>query len=162
IAALGGCATAPQRVTKIVGDKIVVTRAVLPEAYEHVARAELYEEEERWEEAADEYQRALSFDPDAAEPRAELAELFVRLARLDDAADRIAGWLGTAPTVGGYLARGHLADARHAPPTSRDARKSAVTEALADEDPEAIERTHLELADELTVELDLPAAREAL
>jgi len=162
MAVLGGCATAPQRVTKLVGDKIVVTHAVLPEAYEHVARAELYEEEERWEEAADELQRALSFDPDAAEPRAELAELFVRLGRLDDAADQIDRSLATAPTVAGYLARAHLADARHDQPLARDARKSAVTEALADEDPEAIERTHLELADELTVELDLPAAREVL
>ena len=67
---------------------MVATRAVSPEAYEHVTRALLYEEEERWKEAADELQRALPFDPEAAEVRAQLAELFIRLDRLDDAAER--------------------------------------------------------------------------
>jgi tetratricopeptide (TPR) repeat protein len=164
IVALGllGCATGPQRVTRLVGDKIVVTRAVSPEAYEHVARALLYEEEERWEDAAAELQRALPFDEDAAEVRAELAELFVRLGRLDDAGDQIDRSIATVPTVEGYLARAHLADARHDTTTAREARKSAVATALADENPEAIERTHLELADALTVALDLPAARETL
>ena len=93
-----GCATGPQRVTKLVGDKIVVTRAVSPEAYEHVARALLYENEERWEDAAAELQRALPFDEDAAEVRAELAELFVRLGRVVEQVERS---LATAPTVEG-------------------------------------------------------------
>jgi tetratricopeptide (TPR) repeat protein len=162
LAALAGCATGPQRVTKLVGDRIVVTRAVSPEAYEHVSRALLYEEEERWEEAAAELQRALPFDEDAAEVRAELAELFVRLGRLDDAAEQIDRSLATAPTVEGYLARAHLADARHDGATARDARKSAVGAALADENPEAIERAHLELADAQIVALDLPGALETL
>ena len=109
--ASAGCATAPQPVTKIVNGRVVVTRAVSPEAYEHVARALLYEEEERWKEAADELQRALPFDPDAAEVRAQLAELFIRLGRLDDAAEQIARSLQIAPTVEGYLAKAHLADA---------------------------------------------------
>src|SRR5207249_10727236 len=112
------------------------TRAVSPEAYEHVARALLYEEEERWEDAAAELQRALPFDEDAAEVRAELAELFVRLGRLDDAADQIHRPLATAPTLEGYLARAHLADARHDGATSREALRSAVGAALADENPE--------------------------
>ena len=86
--------------------RLVVTRAVSPEAYEHVTRALLYEEEERWQEAADELQRALPFDPDAAEVRAELAELFVRLGRLDDAADEVARSLPIAPTVDGLPGRG--------------------------------------------------------
>ena len=92
-----GCATAPQPVTKIVNGRVVVTRAVSPEAYEHVTRAMLYEEEERWKDAADELQRALPFDPEAAEVRAQLAELFIRLDRLDDAAEQIARSLQIAP-----------------------------------------------------------------
>ena len=70
-----------------------------------------YEEEERWKEAADELQRALPFDPEAAEVRAHLAELFIRLGRLDDAAEQIARSLQIAPTVEGYLAEAHLAEA---------------------------------------------------
>src|SRR5688572_29839965 len=76
-----GCASAPKPVTKIVKGRVVVTRAVSPEAYEHVTRAMLLEQDERWKEAADELQRALPFDPDAAEVRAHLAELFIRLGR---------------------------------------------------------------------------------
>ena len=83
-----------------------------PEAYEHVSRAALYEEDERWQEAAEELQRALPFDPEAAEVRAHLAELFVRLGRLDDAADEVKRSLEIAPTVDGYLAEAHLAEAQ--------------------------------------------------
>jgi tetratricopeptide (TPR) repeat protein len=157
---LGGCATGPQRVTKIVGGKIVMTRAVSPEAYEHVARANMYEEEERWEDAAAELQRALPFDEDAVEVRAELAELFVRVGRLDDAAEQVERSISTTPTVAGYLARAHLAEARNQRPAAVAALRSAVATALDDEDPEAIERTHLELADAQVVALDVPAALE--
>ncbi len=109
--AWSGGAGAPKPVTKIVNGRVVVTRAVSPEAYEHVTRAYLYEEDERWKEAADELQRALPFDPEAAEERAHLAELFIRLGRLDDAAEQIARSLQAAQTVEGYLARAHLAEA---------------------------------------------------
>jgi len=160
--ALGGCATAPPPVTKLVGDKVIVTRAISPEAYEHVARAELYEGEERWEEAADELQRALSFDPDAAEVRGELGELFVRTGRLDDADEQIERSLSTAASVEGYLARAHLAEARHDGAREREALRSALNAALDGNDPEAIERAALELADAQVVALDLPAALETL
>jgi tetratricopeptide (TPR) repeat protein len=159
-AALAGCATGPQRVTKIVGGKIIMTRAVSPEAYEHVARANMYEEEERWEDAAVELQRALPFDEDAAEVRAELAELFVRVGRLDDAAEQIERSINTTPTVAGYLARAHLAEARNQRAAAVEALRSAVATALDDADPEAIERAHLELADAQVVALDVPAALE--
>jgi tetratricopeptide (TPR) repeat protein len=162
LGAAAGCATTPPPVTKLVGDKVVVTRAVSPEAYEHIARALLYENEERWDEAAAELQRGLSFDPDAPEIRAELAELFVRLGRLDDADEEIDRSLATTPTVEGYLARAHLAEARHDGAREREALRSALSAALEGGDPEAIERTALELADAQVVALDLQAALETL
>jgi tetratricopeptide (TPR) repeat protein len=166
LVALGaGCATAPQPITKIVNGRIVTTRAVSPEAYEHVTRAMLYEEEERWQEAAEELQRALPFDPDAAEIRAELAELFVHLGRLDDAADEVGRSLEIAPTVEGFLAEAHLAEAQtdaakraRAIPALREAARLA----LEGDDSEAVERAHLELADAQVVALDLPGALETM
>ncbi len=157
-----GCATAPRPITKIVNGRVVQSRAVSPDAYEHVARAHLYEEEERWQEAADELQRALPFDPDAAEIRAELAELFLRLGRNDDAADQIARSLATAPTVSGYLAQAHFAEARTAGASPIPPLEQAAHLALADEDPEEIETTHLELTEAQIGSLDLPAALETV
>lgn len=155
-----GCATVPQPITKIVNGRVVETRAVSPDAYEHVARAHLYEEEERWQEAADELQRALPFDPEAAEVRAELAELFLRLGRNDDAADQIARSLATAPTVPGYLAQAHFAAARTAGANPIPPLQQAARLALADDDAEEIEATHLELTEAQIGALDLPAALE--
>jgi tetratricopeptide (TPR) repeat protein len=165
---VGGCATAPQPITKIVNGRIVETRAVSPEAYEHVARGYLYEEEDRWQDAAAELQRALPFDPDAAEVRAELAELFIRLGRRDDAADEIARSLASMPTVEGYLAEAHLAEARSEEPSAKPAKdpipslEQAARLALADEDAEQIETTHLELCDVQIGTLDLSAALETV
>ncbi|HTB58363.1 MAG TPA: tetratricopeptide repeat protein [Polyangia bacterium] len=164
---VGGCATAPQPITRIVNGRLVVTRAVSPEAYEHVTRAYLYEEEERWQEAADEFQRVLPFDPDAAEVRAELAELFIRLGRRDDAADEVARSLAISPTVVGFLAQAHLAEARsetpHQPASDPiPSLEQAARLALADGDAEQIETTHLELADVQIGALDLPAALETV
>jgi tetratricopeptide (TPR) repeat protein len=157
----GACAGAPPPVTKLVNGRVVVSRAVSPEAYAHVARAMLYEDEERWKEAADELQRALPFDDEAAEPRAHLAELFIRLDRLDDAAEQIARSLGIAPTVDGYLAKAHLAqayddEAHHA--QAVPALREATRIALEDDDPEAIERAHLELSEAQVVALDIGGA----
>jgi tetratricopeptide (TPR) repeat protein len=167
LAAGAGCATAPPTLTKIVNGRVIETRAVSPEAYEHVTRAYLYEEEERWQEAADELQRALPFDPDAAEVRAQLAELFIRLGRPDDAAEQIARSLATAPTVEGYLAQAHLAVARSEAEGKQagdpiPALAEAARLALADEDAEQIETTHLELCDVQIGRLDLPAALETV
>lgn len=159
-----GCATAPVPITKIVNGRVVQTRAVSPEAYEHVARAHLYEDDERWQEAAEELQRALPFDPDAAEVRAELAELFLRLGRTEDAADQIARSLATAPTVPGYLAQAHFAQAHPGTPGAGPipALEQAARLALSDEDVEAIETTHLELTEAEVGALDLSAALETV
>ncbi|MFL5306205.1 MAG: tetratricopeptide repeat protein [Polyangia bacterium] len=162
-----GCATAPPPVTKIVNGQLIETRFVSPEAYEHVARAYLYEEDERWQEAADELQRALPLDPDAPEVRAELAELFIRLGRRDDADEQVQRSLALAPTVAGYLAAAHLAqsraDAAHpAAPAVVAALSQACRLAVDDGDPDEIETTHLELADAQIGALDLPAALATL
>ncbi len=162
-----GCATALPPVTKIVNGQLIETRAVSPEAYEHVARAHLFEEDERWQEAADELQRALPLDPDAPEVRAELAELFIRLGRRDDADEQIQRSLATAPTVAGYLAAAHLAQARAeaahpAAPAVVAALSQACRLAIDDADPDEIETTHLELADAQIGALDLPAALATL
>jgi tetratricopeptide (TPR) repeat protein len=156
-----GCATASRPVTKIVNGQVVVSREISPYAYEHVARALLFEEEERWKEAADELQRALEDDDEGAEPRAHLAELFIRLDRLDDAAEQIARSLEIAETVEGYLAKAHLAqayddEAHHG--QAIPALRQAARLALDDDDPESIERTYLELSEAEVVALDLGAA----
>jgi tetratricopeptide (TPR) repeat protein len=156
-----GCASAPPPVTKIVKGRLVVTRAISPQAYEHVTRALLFEQDERWKEAADELQRALPLDPEAAEVRAHLAELFIRLGRLDDASEQITRSLQIAPTVAGQLARAHLADALGGE-ANRAAAIAALRQATAlafdDDDPELVERTHLELAEAQVGALDLAAA----
>ncbi|HVZ71288.1 MAG TPA: tetratricopeptide repeat protein [Polyangia bacterium] len=163
MASAGGCATTrPAPITKIVDGRVIVTRAVSPDAYEHVARAYLYEEEERWEDAAVELQRALPLDDDAAEIRAELAELFVRVGRLDDAAEQVERSISTAPTVEGYLARAHLAAAKRDRAGELDGLRSAVGAALSDNDAEAIERTHLELSDAEVGALDVAGALETV
>jgi tetratricopeptide (TPR) repeat protein len=163
VCVVGACASQPKPVTKIVNGRVVVTRAVSPEAYEHVTRAYLYEQDERWKEAADELQRALPFDPEAAEERAHLAELFIKLGRLDDAAEQITRSLQIAPTVEGHLARAHLAQAHgdeahqaQAIPALRDAARLSIE----NDDPESIELAHLELSEAQVVTLDLGGALE--
>jgi tetratricopeptide (TPR) repeat protein len=161
ICVVGACASQPKQVTKIVNGRIVVARAVSPEAYEHVTRAYLYEQDERWKEAADELQRALPFDPEAAEERAHLAELFIKLGRLDDAGEQITRSLQIAPTVEGHLARAHLAQAHgdeahqaQAIPALRDAARLSIE----NDNPESVELAHLELSEAQVVTLDLGGA----
>jgi tetratricopeptide (TPR) repeat protein len=159
--AIGGCASQPKPVTKLVNGRIVVTRAIQPAAYEHYARGLLYEDDENWKEAANEMQRALLSDPQAAEVRAHLAKLFIKLDRLEDAAEQINRSLEIAPTVEAYLARASLAqayedEAHHAQviPALQEAARLAID----DDDPGSIELTHLELAEAQLVALELGAA----
>jgi tetratricopeptide (TPR) repeat protein len=161
----GGCATVNQPVTKIVNGKVIVTRAVSPEAYEHVTRALIYEEEERWDEAAVELQRALPFDDEAAEVRADLAELFVRLGRLDDAVEQVEQSLRTEPTVDGWLASAHVREVRGDRGGQLESLRRAVEIARRDgaagEDVGALERAYLALADAQIVALDIDGAFES-
>jgi len=64
----------------------IATRSVDPDAYEHAGRAFLYEDQERWEDAAAELQRALAFDGDSPELHARLAEIDLRFGKVADAA----------------------------------------------------------------------------
>jgi len=153
-----GCATAPGQVSKIVNGRIVVTRAIRPDAYEHVARAELFEEEQRWGDAAGELERALRYDDQAAEVRAELAEVYLRLDRAEDAAEQIEQSLATAPTVAGYMAAAHLAEARHDEAGAIGHLRQAAANAQSDGDIEAIEDTHLALGNAQLATLDVPGA----
>ena len=157
-----GCATVSQPVTKIVNGKVIVSRSISPEAYEHVTRSLLYEEEERWDDAAAELQRALPFDDEAPELRAHLADLFVRLGRLDDATEQVEQSLRLEPTVDGWLASAHVREAKSDAAGQLESLQRAVALARAegsdDETVEAIERAHLALADAQIVALDIDGA----
>ncbi|HEY2901397.1 MAG TPA: tetratricopeptide repeat protein [Polyangia bacterium] len=157
-AAIAGCATAPRPVTKLVNGRIVASRPIGPTAYEHVTRSLLYEEEERWEEAAAELQRALPFDNDAPELNAHLAELFLKLGRLEDAGDQVRRSLHIEPTVDGWVASAHLKQARGDIAGTLDSLRHAVALSVDDDDPEAAERAYLDLADEEIVALEIDAA----
>jgi tetratricopeptide (TPR) repeat protein len=160
---LAGCATPhPGPVSKLVNGRIVVSRAISPEAYEHALRAQLYEEEQRWADAALELQRALTFDGEGAELRAHLADLLLRLDRVDDAANQAAESLKTAPTVAGYLATAHVAEGRHDLQAAIGRYEEATRLARREEDPEAIEASHLALASAQMVALDVAAAHETV
>ena len=165
VAGAAGCATTQQPVTKIVNGQVIVTRAVSPEAYEHVTRALVYEEEERWDDAAAELQRALPFDDEAPEVRAHLAELFVRLGRLDDAAEQVEQSLRIEPTIEGWLASAHVREARGDAPGQLDSLRRAVEltrkDAVEGNGVQEAERAYLTLADAQIVGLDIDGAYES-
>ncbi len=165
--AFGGCATTPHPVSKIVNGHVVVTRAISPEAYEHVARALLYEEEDRWDDAARELQRALPFDDEAAEVRAHLANVFIRLGRVDDAAEQVQRSLEIAQTVDGRLAAAHVAEVRHDDKLALSQYQEAAALARSERDSgaqgsENLERAHLAWVDAQLGSLDVAAAYETL
>lgn len=156
---LAACATAPRPVTKIVNGKVIVTRPVSPGAYEHVTRALLHEEEGRWDDAAAEIQRALPYDDEAPELRAHLAEIFIRLDRLDDAQHEIEAAAAIAPTVDGFIADAHLRQARGDRTGAVESlRRAAFLTSEDADDPELCERAHLELSEALIADLDVEGA----
>jgi len=159
-AAATGCAGGPTVVTKIVDGRVITTRPVSPQAYEHVARALLLEQEGRWEEAARELQRALPFDDEAPELHAHLAEVFLRLARIDDAADQVARSLALEPTVAGLIAEGGLREARGDAKGAVDSLRRGVALARGERDLALLEDAHLGLAEAQIADLDVAGALE--
>lgn len=160
--ALGACATGPGPITKLVGGRQISTRSVDPEAYEHVSRAMLYEEQEEWRKAADELRRALVLDSDAPELRAYLAELLLRLGDTKEAAAQAQASLKIARTARGLLALAHVRQAQgDTAGVVQALRQATALVELQAEDDEA-EEVYLELADAELQVLDVPAARSTL
>jgi len=159
---LGACATQGSPITQLVDGRQIVTRSVDPTAYEHMSRALLYEEQERWQDAADELQRAMVFDEDAPELHAHLAELFLRLGRDKGAADEVRTSLKLGPSASGLLADAHVrrvqGDAAGQVAALRKATKEVDFEA-GDDDAESV---YLELAEAELQTLDLPSAQVTL
>jgi len=159
---LGACATQPPAITKLVGGRQITSRSVDPTAYEHVSRALIYEEQERWQDAVAEIQRAILFDEDAPELHAHLAELFLRLGRDKDAESEVRASLKLGPSASGLLADAHVRLAQGDAAGQVAALRRATNEvefAAGDDDAEAV---YLELAEAELHTLDLPSAQNTL
>jgi tetratricopeptide (TPR) repeat protein len=160
--ALAACATAPPTITKVVGGRQIATRGVDPDAYEHVARALLLEEEGRAAAAATELRLAIALDGDAPELQAHLAELLLHDGKLDEAAAAVRASLAIAKTANGLLAEAHLRRAEGNVKGVVAALRQATAEVdFRAEDDEA-EDVYLELADAELQGLEVPAARHTL
>jgi Tfp pilus assembly protein PilF len=153
-----GCATQRPAVSKLVGGRVVVTRPVDPNAYEHVSRALLYEEEDRPEDAITELKRALNFDRDAPEVHARLAELYLSLDKVEEAQQAVRASLALGETVDGFVAQARLRRRQGDHRGDVASLRQAVSLADFGEDtPQAI-ATYLELADAQLMALDIDAA----
>jgi tetratricopeptide (TPR) repeat protein len=146
----------------LVNDRQIVTRSVNASAYEHASRAFLYEEEERWQDAAAELQRALVFDEESPELQARLAEVFMRLGRQSDASAAIRASFKIEVTADGLMAEAHLREAQgDVSGAVQSLRHAAGKVDLADE-PDTAEMVYLELAEAQILALDVPAAASTL
>ena len=159
---LGACATQGPPITKLVGGRQITTRSVDPTAYEHMSRALLYEEQERWQDAADELQRAILFDDDAPELHAHLAELLLRLGRDKDAADEVRTSLKLGPSASGRLADAHVRRAQGDAAGQVAALRKATKEVEFEASDDNAESVYLELAEAELQTLDLPSAQGTL
>jgi Tfp pilus assembly protein PilF len=158
-----GCATTRSRsVSKLVGGKVVITRPVDPNAYEHVGRALLYQEEDRREEAIDELKRALNYDREAPEVHARIAELYLSLDRTREAEQAIEESLSLGETVDGHVARAHLLRRRSDPDGDVKALRRAVSLVDFNEDAPLAVATYLELADAQIMALKVEEAAATL
>ncbi len=161
-ALLGACATQPPPITKLVNGRQITTRSVDPNAYEHFARALLYEDQERWQDAADEIQRAILFDDDSPELHAHLAELLLRLGRDKDAESEVRDSLKLGPSASGLLADAHVRRAKGDAAGEVAALRRATSEVDFDADNDDAESVYLELAEAELQTLDLPSAQSTL
>jgi Tfp pilus assembly protein PilF len=155
------CATGPRTITKIVNGRVIATRAVTPSAYEHMSRALVYEEEERWNDAAAELQRALIYDDQSPELQAHLAEVFLRLDRLDDAAASVQASLALGETTDALVAQAHLRQLRGDAVGAVTSLERAASIISFTEDGAQAENVYLELGDAALVALDPVRARKA-
>jgi Tfp pilus assembly protein PilF len=160
--ALVACATTPAPVSKIVAGKVVLTRAIHPDAYEHVARAQLFQQEERWEQAIDELERALGYDRDSPEIHAQIAELRLELGQDDAAAKAVEASLALGETVPGLIAQAHVRQHRHDPAGAVVSLRRAADVANFAEAGDVATLAHLELADAQLETLDIAGARQTL
>ncbi len=156
------CATQQPPVSKLVDGKVVVTRPVDPNAYEHVGRALLYEEEDRRQDAIDELKRALNFDRDAPELHAHIAELYLDLDDPSRAEEYVKSSLELGDSVDGFVAQAHLR--RHRGDHGGDVQslQRAVALTSFSEDSSQAVATHLELADAQLMALDIDGALQTL
>jgi tetratricopeptide (TPR) repeat protein len=159
---LGACANRLPPVSKLVNNRRIVTRSVNASAYEHASRAYIYEEEERYQDAAAELQRALVFDEESPELQAHLAELFIRLGRLDDASAAIAAANKIEVTADSLMAEAHLRQARGDAAGAVEPLRRAVELVDFGDEPEKAQDSYLELAEAQIVALDVPAAEATL
>jgi predicted Zn-dependent protease len=149
-------------VTKIVGGRVIATRPVDPDAYEHAARALLYEEEERFEDAINELKRAVNHDNDAPELHARMAELYLKLDRPKEAAEAVKQSLELGESVDGLIADAHVRQQRGDQPGAvASLRRAAALSSFTDNAPEAT-AAHLELADAQLLALEPEGARATL
>jgi tetratricopeptide (TPR) repeat protein len=161
-ASLGACANRLPPVSKLVNNHRIVTRSVNGSAYEHASRAFLYEEEERYQEAASELQRALVFDDEAPELQAHLAEVFIRLGRTEDAAAAVAASMKIEVTADGLMAEAHLRQAKGDAVAAVEPLRKAVELVDFGDEPDKAQDVYLELAEAQIVALDVPAAEATL
>jgi tetratricopeptide (TPR) repeat protein len=162
LALLAACASRPPVITKLVDGRQIATRSVDPNAYEHAGRALLYEDEERWEDAAAELRRALAFDGQSPELHARLAEVLLHLGKIKDAVAEADESLKLGQSPSGLLAVARVRRAQGNLPGSVSALRQAAAEVdfrSTDDDAESV---YLELADAESQALDLPAARATL
>lgn len=162
VALLAGGCVRPAMVTKVVDGRVITTRSISPRAYEHAARALLYEEEERWQEAVAEYRLALDYDAQSPELHARLAEALLQLDRPKEAQVAIDRSLAIEPTVDGVVAAAHLHLHRGDPKAAARVLGDALLRFDLAEDAEAALRMTLERADAQVMALDLNAAHSTL
>lgn len=162
LAGVAACATRPPMITKLVDGRLITTRSISPRAYEHAGRALMYEEEDRWEEAAAEYRRAIDYDPQSPELWARLAQALLQLDRPKDAQAAIDKSLAIETTVPGVVAAAHLHLHRGDAKAAARVLEDALGRPEWANDDSAREEVSLECADAHVMALDLGAAARRL
>jgi tetratricopeptide (TPR) repeat protein len=160
VGGLGACATQP--ITKLVSGHQITTRSVDATAYEHVSRALLYEEQERWQDAATEIQRAIVFDSDAPELHAHLAEILLHMDRIKDAAAEVRDSLRIGISASGLVADAHVRRAQGDMAGVVVALRRAEAEVDFQSSDDDAETVYLELAEAELHTLDMAGARGTL